>query len=81
MQPLRAQNGDRRGAEVLQEQAPQMPAADADAAGELLDVALVEVSLRDQPQRAGDGCRGALPCRSPRGGLRAAATTRTEAGW
>ena len=42
---------ERRRAEVLQEQAPQMARGDAEPIGQLVDAVRVERALADQPQR------------------------------
>jgi hypothetical protein len=43
---------DRRGAEMLTEQPPQLPLADAQAAGEPIDVGVVQRAELDQAERA-----------------------------
>ncbi len=71
---------DRRGAEVLAEQPPQLPLADAQPVGQAVDVRLVERAGLDQAERAGDRVRGAAPGGEVRRGLRPAAQAGAEAG-
>ena len=76
----RERDGERRRAEVLQEEAPQMPAGDAEAIGEPLDAGIVECALADEAQRAGHEPGRAEP--RGRAGRRfgPAAQTRSESG-
>ncbi len=72
---------DRRGAQVLAEQAPQLALADAEALGQGVDVGLVECAGLDQAQRAGDGVRGAAPGGEIGRGFGTAAQARPVAGF
>ena len=72
-------DGDRRGAEVLAEQPPQLPLADAEPVGQGVDVAVVERAGLDQDERAGDGVRRAAPGAEVRRGLRPAAQAGAKA--
>ena len=63
----RLRDGDRRGAEMLLEQPPQLAAADAQPLGQRLDVGIVAVerAVGDQRQRRGSPC---WRCRARRRG-------------
>jgi len=74
----RLRHGDRRGPQVLPEQAPQLAFADAEASREAVHHVLVESAAFDQRERPGDRVR-----RTPPGGeigrrLRPAAQARPE---
>ena len=71
-------DGDRRGAEVLVKEAPQLALADAQAFGQIIDARLVERAKLDQGERAGDGVGGATPGAEIGSGFRAAAQAGAE---
>jgi hypothetical protein len=63
VQPLRMCNGQRRGAKVLAEQPPKMPARDAKPRRELLDATFIECAFGNQAQTTPDRCRRSAPGR------------------
>ena len=67
---------ERRRSQVSAEQAAQVPIADTQTRGELLDATAVEGALGDQTQRAGDRRRGP----QPGGGARRSLGTAAKAG-
>jgi hypothetical protein len=73
-------HADRRGAQVLQEQPPQLPPADAHAFGQALDISVVERAGLDQGQGARDGVGRAVPGAQLRRGLGPAAQAGAIAG-
>ena len=74
-------DGDRRGAEMLLEQPPQMALADAEPLGESIERRLVERAELDQRQRARHGVGGAAPGAEIGRGLGPAAQAGAEAGF
>ena len=85
-QPLREveaaglRHGERRGADVGDEQAVQVARADAEPGGERVDRSLVERALVDERERPPHDGRGAEPGRGAGRGLGPAAQARPEAG-
>ena len=85
-QPLREveaaglRHGERRGADVGDEEAVEVARADAEPGGERVDRALVERALVDERERAPHDGRGAEPGRGAGRGLGPAAQARPEAG-
>jgi hypothetical protein len=63
MQPLRMRNRERRRANVVRKQAPQMPAGHAEPLSQVFDTALFQLAVRNQPQTASDRGRSSAPCR------------------
>jgi len=80
MQPLRVCDRERRCTQVLAEEAPQVPARDAEALGELFDRPVIECTRGDQPQAAPDGGRRTAPGGRARCALGPTAQTRPVAG-
>jgi hypothetical protein len=80
VQPPRLRDGDRRRAHVRDEQAIEMPRADAHARGERFHGLTVQASIVDEPQRAADERGRAEPRGRPRRRFRAAAQARAVAG-
>ena len=70
---------DRRGAEMLLEQAPQLALADAEASGQYVDIGLVQRAVLDQAQGARHRVRRAAPSAEIGRGFRPAAQAGTEA--
>jgi hypothetical protein len=72
-------HGERRGAEVTLEEAPELARAHAQALPQGLDarVVAVEFARRDERKRSGDGVRGPAPGGELRRRLRPAAQART----
>jgi len=71
--PPRLRHRDRRRPDMLAEQPPQLPRADAEPVGKALDIGLVESAGFDQGERAGHGVAGAAPEREIGRGFRPAA--------
>ena len=71
---------DRRRAEMLQEQPPQVPRGDAEPIGEGIDAVAIERAFADQPQAARHHARRAGPGRRARRRFGPAAQARPEAG-
>src|SRR3954454_8261732 len=59
--PSRSRDREGRGAEVVREQATQLPLSDAESGRERADGAVVERAGLDEPQGARDGGRRARP--------------------
>jgi hypothetical protein len=85
-QPLRALHAPRhrhragRRTRVAQEQAAEVPARHTEGVGKVLHrLAVVEIALLDEPQRARDRRRGATPCCRPGRRFRSTSQARTEA--
>ncbi len=78
----RLRHRDRRGAEMLIEQAPQLPLADAKPRGQTVDAGVVAIqrTLGDQRQAAGHRVRRAAPGAEIRRRFRPAAQAGTKAG-
>ncbi len=72
-------HGNRRRAEMLAEQPPQLPFADAEAACQSIDIGFVQRAKLDQAERARHRVRGAAPSAQIGGRLRAAAQAGAEA--
>ena len=75
MEAPRVRDVDRRRAQMLEEEAPQMAGGHAGTRGQRVDARLVERSFADQPQRARDDRRRAEPRRRPGRGFGTAAQT------
>ena len=73
-------DGDRRGAQMLPEQPPELALADAEPSGQRIDIRLVQRAELDQRQRARDGVGGAAPGAEVRRGFRPAAQAGAKAG-
>ena len=74
-------DSDRRRADVLAEQPPQLSAADAKPAGETFDVVVIEASGFDQGQCTRYGVGGAAPERKVWRNFRPTAQAGAKAGF
>src|SRR5262249_25904603 len=74
-------DGDRRGSQMLAEQAPQLTLAETEAAGQRVEVIFVQGAELDQTERARDRVRGAPPRAKIASRLGAAGQARANAGF
>src|SRR3954470_3444163 len=79
VRPSRSRDGEGRGAEVVREQATQLPLSNAESGRERADGAVVESARLDEPQGARNGGGRPHPARRSRRRLGAAAQAGPEA--
>src|SRR5690606_31132123 len=80
MNPARASDGAWRRADVLDEEARQLPRADAEALREIVDALVLESAAFDQSQGSRHRARGAVPGGEIGCDFRTASQARAESG-